>query len=95
MPVLLPSYIKKYPFAPQGRFFIFPKSKMLTHHIELLKHGMEEKQAYFNLLSKSSFFSTPIKYSKLKLLQIKLMFAIQYLFVRRTWYSRRSHLNQL
>ncbi len=48
MPVHVPSYIKwKYPYVPnikEGRFYVFPKSKMATHHIEFLKGGIEKKE---------------------------------------------------
>jgi hypothetical protein len=65
MLVHLPSYIKSYPFAPKGRFYMFPKSKMVTHHIEALKMGMDEKKYYFNLVSKKKYFETRIKKSRL------------------------------
>jgi glycosyltransferase involved in cell wall biosynthesis len=57
MPVNMPRYIKKYPFAPTGRFFIFPEGKMVTHHIESLKNGMEDKQFYFNVAAGLSYFN--------------------------------------
>jgi hypothetical protein len=43
MPVHVPSYVKyKYPYIPnikEGRFYVFPKSKTVTHHIEYLKRN--------------------------------------------------------
>jgi hypothetical protein len=56
MPVNLPRYVKRYPFAPTGRFFLFPKAKMVTHHIEALKNGMTEKQSDFNAVAQTRYF---------------------------------------
>lgn len=58
MPINLPRYIKKYPFAPTGRFFIFPEGKMVTHHVESLKKGMEDKKFYFNVAAGLNYFKT-------------------------------------
>ncbi len=91
MPVGLPSYIRKYPYAPKRRFFLFPKSGMLTHHIELLKRGMDEKKAFFNLLSGSKFFETPIRYSAFEKIKIRSAFLFQSIFIRRSWYSQRRY----
>jgi glycosyltransferase involved in cell wall biosynthesis len=57
MPINLPRYVKKYPFAPTGRFFIFPEGKMVTHHIESLKNGMQDKKFYFNVAAGLNYFS--------------------------------------
>lgn len=59
MPVNLPRYVKRYPFAPGGRFFCFPEGKMVTHHIETLKNGMDEKKFYFNLVAARKYFTVP------------------------------------
>jgi hypothetical protein len=56
MPVNLPRYVKKYPFAPTGRFFTFPAGKMVTHHVETLANGMTEKKFYFNLATDTNYF---------------------------------------
>ncbi len=59
MPINLPRYIRKYPYAPTGRFFIFPTGKMVTHHIESLKDGMDEKKFYFNVIAGTQYFNVP------------------------------------
>ncbi len=75
MPVNLPKYIKKYPFAPTGRFFVFPRGKMVTHHIESLKGGMEEKKQHFNVVSDSNYFNLKKKVVK-RVLKAKMIFWI-------------------
>lgn len=71
-PIQLPVYVKSYPYAPKGRFFVFPKARMITHHIEDLAGGMNEKKYYFNLISKSIFFETNYyKNNQFELLKIK------------------------
>lgn len=92
MPVMLPSYIKKYPYAPRGRFFVFPSSRMVTHHTELYKHGIQKKIRDFNILSNNFFSSTPVKYRKLKLIWMKICFFSSYIFLRRSWYSKNTQL---
>jgi len=86
MPVSLPRYIKRYPYAPTGRFFTFVKGKMVTHHIELLKDGMDEKKFYFNLAADTDYF----KLSKPKLykwvqFKIRIFIALSYLIPYKSW----------
>jgi glycosyltransferase involved in cell wall biosynthesis len=59
MPVNLPRYIKRYPLASGGRFFSFPEGKTVTHHIETLKMGMDEKKFYFNVVAGRKYFDVP------------------------------------
>lgn len=93
MPVSLPGYIKKYPFAPRGRFYIFPRGRMVTHHIEDIRYGIEEKKFYFNVVSKSIFFETNIRKNMfIERLKIKTFILLSTLFVRRSWYSKRKKL---
>ena len=63
MPVNLPKYIKRYPYAPTGRFFSFLESKMVTHHTEELKGGMEDKKFEFNAVSRTNYFKLDSKRS--------------------------------
>lgn len=72
-PIQLPVYIKNFPYAPNGRFNTFPKAQMVTHHIEDLAAGMNEKKYYFNLISGLDFFETSYsKNTKFELFKIKL-----------------------
>ncbi len=91
MPVHVPQYIKNYPFAPKGRFYIFPKSGMITHHIEELKGGMEEKKYCFNSVSGQNFFNTSYNngFSYKKYIE-KLNFAVSLskLFPDKSWFFK-------
>lgn len=88
MNVQIPSYIKRLPHAPHGRFYSFHNSKMVTHHIEHLKGGMLEKKKIFNSISNTHFFkdagnpSLKVRYS------ILLSHCIDKFLVRRSWYSK-------
>ena len=93
MPVSLPGYVKKYPFAPHGRFYIFPRGRMITHHIEDIRCGIDEKKFYFNVVSKSTFFETNFKKNIfIEMFKIKFFILLSSLFVRRSWYSKRKYL---
>lgn len=86
----LPSYIKQYPYAPEGRFFVFPLSRMVTHHVELLKGGMKEKLRDFNSLSENFFDMEKVKLVKLKYLWQLVVFCSSKLFIRQSWYGKMS-----
>lgn len=93
MPVHLPSYIKHYPFAMGIRFTVFPKSKMVTHHVELLKGGMERKKLLFNTLANTSYFKgdnlKPNKFLKTKIL---LAVKLSYLLPMKGWMIKNKML---
>jgi Glycosyl transferase family 2 len=91
MPINLPKYIRKYPYAPTGRFFSFQKGKMVTHHIEVIKGGMKQKQHDFNMVSGTSYFpfSEKTNYG-LKLLYIRIFKALTILFPYKGWLVRRK-----
>lgn len=57
MPINLPKYFRRFPGASNGRFFTFQKSKMVTHHVENLRGGMEEKKFYFNMVAGQDYFN--------------------------------------
>lgn len=89
MPVFVPSYIKRYFYAPKGRFYVYPYSRMVTHHIEDLKNGMDEKKFYFNVLAQQDYFKLKNKSLKSwELMKIKICILLTYLFLRRSWYSK-------
>lgn len=96
MPVHVPSYIKyKYPYVPnikEGRFYVFPQSKMVTHHIEYLKRGMDEKKRYFNIVSDCDYFPN-IKTGNKGCQRFKMRFwiALSKLFLKRSWYSKKEY----
>ena len=93
MPVNLPRYIHKYPFAPTGRFFMFPAGKMVTHHVESLKNGMDEKKFYFNVVAGKKYFDVlDLRSMKLTKLLLKLSIALTILIPYKGWFVRRKYL---
>lgn len=96
MPVHVPSYVKyKYPYIPnikEGRFYVFPKSKTVTHHIEYLKGGIEQKKRYFNIIANDDYFSD-IKSNNKSWNRFKMKFwiGLSKLLVKRSWYSDKTY----
>jgi len=97
MPVHVPSYVPKYPYvnnSKEKRFYVFPKSKMVTHHIEYLKNGMEQKKRYFNIVSKSNYFPDVVtKRKKWNLLKMKFWIALSLYFPKRSWLRKKVYMN--
>jgi len=95
-PVHVPSYVKyKYPYIPnikEGRFYVFPKSKTVTHHIEYLKGGMEQKKRYFNIIANDDYFPD-IKSNNKSWNRFKMKFwiGLSKLLVKRSWYSDKTY----
>lgn len=90
MPVQVPSYFPFYPYAPKGRLYVFPSSKMVTHHIEDITGGMEKKKTYFNLLAGVKYFEVPEKRSFFELFKIRFAILIISFLPKRTWFSKRT-----
>lgn len=96
MPVHVPSYVKyKYPYIPnikEGRFYVFPKSKTVTHHIEYLKGGMEQKKRYFNIIANDDYFTeTKSNNKSWNRFKMKFWIGLSKLFVKRSWYSGKTY----
>lgn len=83
--VLIPGFLKKWPFAPKGRFYVFPKSRMVTHHIEHLRGGMLEKKSMFNTIAGKHFFSEANKPSVLVRNVMIISQFMDGLMPRRSW----------
>lgn len=95
-PVHVPSYVKyKYPYIPnikEGRFYVFPKSKTVTHHIEYLKGGMEQKKRYFNIIANYDYFTeTKSNNKSWNRFKMKFWIGLSKLFVKRSWYSGKTY----
>ena len=95
-PVHVPSYVKyKYPYIPnikEGRFYVFPKSKTVTHHIEYLKGGMEQKKRYFNIIANYDYFTeTKSNNKSWNRFKMKFWIGLSKLFVKRSWYSDKTY----
>lgn len=96
MPVHVPSYVKyKYPYIPnikEGRFYVFPKSKMVTHHIEFLKQGIEKKKRYFNIVAGIDYFKeATIKRKGWERFKMYFWINLSKLFIKRSWYSKKTY----
>lgn len=91
MNVQLPSYIKKFPFAPHGRFYSFPRSSMVTHHVEEISGGMIEKKKQFNIVSRRMYFDG-VNSVNFRHVYFKLVLAhfLDKILIRRSWYSKRK-----
>lgn len=97
MPVHVPSYVPKYPYvddSTQKRFYVFPKSKMITHHIEFLKGGMSQKKRYFNIVADYDFFKEEIVSNK-AWERFKMYFWIRFskLFIKKSWFQKKYYRN--
>jgi len=96
MPVHVPSYItKRYPYVPnikEGRFYVFPKSKTVTHHVEFLKEGMTKKKYYFNILADIDYFPG-VEVSNRAWNRFKMLFwiGLSKYFVKRSWYGKKTY----
>ncbi|MBS5795209.1 MAG: hypothetical protein KH100_00875 [Dysgonomonas mossii] len=95
-PVHVPSYVKyKYPYIPnikEGRFYVFPKSKTVTHHIEYLKGGMEQKKRYFNIIANYDYFTeTKSNNKSWNRFKMKFWIGLSKLLVKRSWYSGKTY----
>lgn len=94
MPVHVPSYVFKYPYIPnkERRFYIFPQSKMVTHHIEFLKGGMEQKKYHFNIVAGCDYFGdVKCRNKDWQRLKMKFWIALSKYFLKRSWYSKKTY----
>ncbi|MDH6353917.1 hypothetical protein M2132_000237 [Dysgonomonas sp. PH5-45] len=95
MPTHIPSYLPRYPYIDDRknkRFYVFPKSRMVTHHIEFLDRGMTRKKEYFNIVSGIDYFKeTPVANKPWRLFKIKFWIALSQCFLKRSWYSHKLY----
>ncbi len=95
MPVHVPSYVIKYPYvddSKQRRFYVFPKSKMITHHIEFLKGGMSQKKRYFNIIANFNFFKEePVSHKSWKRFKIYFWIGLSKLFIKKSWFQKKYY----
>lgn len=95
MPVHVPAYVVRYPYindVVNKRFYIFPKSRMITHHIEYVKGGMEQKMKYFNIVADSDFFGE-YKVSNKGWQRFKMNFWINMskLLLKKSWFKNKYY----
>lgn len=94
MPVHVPAYIFGYPYTIKNerRFFIFLKSKIVTHHIEFLKKGMSLKKRHFNIVAGKDYFEE-IKVSCKSWQRFKITFwhNLSRLFLKKSWFRKKEY----
>lgn len=96
MNVQLPSYLKRMPFAPKGRFYAYPISQMVTHHIEDIRGGIGAKKKCFNIVACCNYFNEmnlPCVYIYMANLYMRLIHLCDKCLLRRSWYSKRKLLS--
>lgn len=95
MQTLIPSYIHfKWPYSRKGRFNCFPKSKMVTHHIEDYAGGMKRKKRDFNCLAGFQYFDdVPATNHRMIKLLMCLSHLIQKCLLKRSWLRYREYLD--
>ncbi len=96
MPVHVPSYVKyRYPYIPnikEGRFYVFPKSNIVTHHIEFLKDGMMQKMRYFNILINFDYFAgAKVGNKAWSRFKMRFWIGLSKCFLKRSWYSKKTY----
>ncbi len=95
MPVHVPSYVSKYPYvddSTQRRFYVFPKSKMVTHHVEFLNGGMPQKKRYFNIVANYDFFKEePVSNKGWKRFKMYFWIRLSKLFIKKSWFQKKYY----
>lgn len=96
MPVHVPSYVKYgYPYVPnikEGRFYVFPESRMVTHHVEYLAEGMIQKKRYFNIVSNFDYFiDGKAGFKSWKRFKMNFWRGLTRFMLKRSWYSKKTY----
>ena len=95
MPVHIPSYIRGwFPYVPnikEKRFYVFPKAQAVTHHIEWLQKGIDEKQKYFNVISEIQFFPVKTSFSKMKRLNMIFWIFFSNFLIKKSWFLKKQY----
>jgi len=95
MPVHVPSYVFKYPYiddTANKRFYIFPKSKMVTHHIEYVRGGMQQKKRYFNIVAGKDFFEDEkVLHKGWERFKINFWINLSKLFIKKSWFRKKNY----
>lgn len=95
MPVHVPSYISKYPYIDDisnKRFYIFPKSKMVTHHVEFIKGGMAQKKRFFNIVTGIDYFQEEsVQLKGWKKFKVSFWINLSKLFLKKSWFKKKYY----
>jgi hypothetical protein len=92
MPTHRPSLIKSIYNADGGRLRVFPLANIVTHHIENLTNGINEKKKLADIVYKNNYFTN---YSKFYLytkyyLYITLQIVLKYI-PRSSWIKKQKY----
>jgi len=97
MPVHVPAYMSRYPYIDDSvnrRFYIFPKSHMVTHHIEYVKGGMNQKKQYFNIVSDTDYFpEQQVSGKAWKRFKINFWIKLSSLLIKKSWFKKKYYRN--
>ncbi|MGC8925003.1 MAG: glycosyltransferase family 2 protein [Calditerrivibrio sp.] len=93
MPVHIPKILSSFFRLKDRRLHIFLKGKMITHHIECLKNGIEDKYAIANCIINSHFFYTSVK-KNCFIMKIFYFFLPYLLMVtpQSSWFKSKKHI---
>jgi len=91
MPVHRPSIIKSFYNADGGRLRIFPLGNMLTHHIENLNGGLEQKKVLVNLLLDYKFFNIASQCNRYVYYKYLFLQCILKYIPRSSWYRKKKY----
>lgn len=94
MPVHVPSYVPNYPYIDthHKRFYVFPKAKMVTHHIEEIEGGMERKKEFFNIVAGKNYFGqNAVKSIKQQKRRMIFFVNLSRCFLKRSWYKEKEY----
>lgn len=96
MPVHIPSYVRiGYPYIPnikEKRFYVFPKSKTVTHHIEYLKGNMEQKKRYFNIVADLDYFpEIKVKNKNYQRFKMQFWIGLSKCFIKKSWFKKKTY----
>lgn len=94
MPVHVPSYIFGYPYTIKNerRFYTFLDSKIVTHHIEFLKKGIEQKKKHFNVVANTDYFKDVKTNCKLWIrFKMKFWHNLSNCFIKKSWFFSKKY----
>lgn len=94
MPTHVPSYMLKYPYIPNKdrRFYIFPKARMVTHHVEHLREGMLQKKRDFNIVANTDYFpEAKVSHKAWKRFKINFWMTFSKCLVKKTWFKPKVY----
>lgn len=95
MPVHIPKSMRWLYNAYTGRIRSFPKAKMVTHHIEDLKNGIEEKKYLANVCcNKKIFKETEWKKNSIEYFKIRGYIFLAEVFPKSAWLKKKKRENK-